>query len=56
MAHYRDKTFVHNISQITLIEDVAETLHIPEAVVTADVDAESYQSYNKIFMPIQSKF
>ena len=55
MSHYHDKTMVHNISQITFIDDVAETLQIPEAVVTADVDADSYQLYSKMYMPIQSK-
>ena len=56
MSHYHDKTIVHNISQITFIDDVAETLHIPEAVITAAVDSDSYKTYRNIYMPIQSKY
>ena len=56
MSHYHDKTIVHNISQITFIDDVAETLHIPEAVITVAVDSDSYKTYRNIYMPIQSKY
>lgn len=55
MVHYHDKTFVHNVSQITLIDEVAETLRIPEAEVSAEVDPESYRSYTSLYMPIQGE-
>ena len=55
MAHYHDKTFLHNVTQMTLIDDVASTLHIPETEVTAFVDPESYEPYKNIYLPIQGK-
>ena len=55
MAHYHDKTFAHNVSQVTLIDDVAFTLNIPETEVTANVDPESYFTYRDIYLPIQGK-
>ena len=55
MAHYHDKTFAHNVSQVTLIDDFATTLNIPESEVTASVDPDSYLTYRDLFLPIQGK-
>lgn len=53
IEHYRDKVFAKDLTELSFIEDIANTLNISDTELTVKVSMPEYNTYKQIHLPIQ---